>query len=83
MSIKIPDNTVNVVIKENDPDEGIAAAYAVKPRSDFAYHTLLGEKMYTYVTCSPNIDIGYAITTMSKFSTKLSTLYYSYLNDVA
>ena len=36
--------------------------------------------MYAYVTCCP--DIGYAITTMSKFSTKPSALHYHYLKQV-
>ena len=33
--------------------------------------------IYTYDTCHP--DIGYAITTISKFSTIFSALHYSYL----
>jgi len=37
--------------------------------------------MYAYVTCRP--DIGYAITTMSKFSTTPTLLHYQYLKHVA
>jgi len=37
--------------------------------------------MYAYVTCRP--DIGYAITTMSKFSTTPTFLHYQYLKHVA
>ena len=37
--------------------------------------------MYAYVTCRP--DIGYAITTMSKFLTKPSKLHYELLKGIA
>ena len=37
--------------------------------------------MYAYVTCRP--DIGYAITTMSKFSTKPSKYHYEFLKGIA
>ena len=43
--------------------------------------TLLGEMMYAYVTCRP--DISYVIKTMSKFSTKSSTKHYDYLRGIA
>ena len=36
--------------------------------------------MYAYVTCRP--DIGYAVTTLSKFSTFPTQYHYSYLQDV-
>ena len=36
--------------------------------------------MYAYVTCRPNI--GYAITTMSKFSTKPSAKHYELLRGI-
>ena len=37
--------------------------------------------MYAYVACRP--DIGYAVTTMSKFSTKPSAKHYDYLQGIA
>ena len=37
--------------------------------------------IYAYVTCGPNI--GYAITTMNKFSTKPSTSHYKLLKRIA
>ena len=37
--------------------------------------------MYIYITCRP--DIGYAITTLSKFSSKLSAIHYKLLRGVA
>ena len=67
--------------KNIGPLEGSKEAYALELKSGFSYRTLLGEMMYAYVTCRP--DIGYAITTLSKFSTKPSALHYSYLKSVA
>ena len=37
--------------------------------------------MYTYVTCCP--DIGYHVTTLSKFSTAPAAIHYSMLKNVA
>ena len=47
----------------------------------FGYCTLLGEMMYTYVICRPNI--GYALATVSKFTTMSYTLHYHYLKCIA
>ena len=47
----------------------------------FAYHTLLGELLYAYVTCWP--DIGYAVVTLSKFAATPSKLHYTTLKNVA
>ena len=49
--------------------------------SGFVYWTLLGEMMYAYVTCRSGI--AYAITKMSKFSTKPSAKHYYYLKGIA
>ena len=60
------------------PPDAISFLYTDSPAEDsdehaalvdkwkFSYRSLLGELMYAYVTCRP--DIGYAITTLSKFS---------------
>ena len=42
---------------------------------------LFWKKLYAYITCRP--DIGYAITTMSKFSTKPSKYHYELLKGIA
>ena len=42
---------------------------------------ILGELMYAYITCQP--DIGYAVTTLSKFSTSPSAYHYKLLKGVA
>ena len=52
--------------KEPGTKEGSPAHKALELKMAFTYCTLLGELMYAYITCCP--DIGYAITTLSKFS---------------
>ena len=41
----------------------------------------LGELLYAYVTCRP--DIGYAVTTLAKFSTHPHEIHYKYLKGIA
>ena len=60
---------------------GTVDAYKLELSQEFGYRTLLGEMMYVYVTCQP--DISYAITTMSKFSTKPSKSHYELLKGIA
>ena len=43
--------------------------------------TLLGEKVFAYVSCQA--DIGYAITLMSKYSSKPSVFHYKCLKGIA
>ena len=64
-------------IQKCGPDEGTIDTFKLEFSQGFGYHTLLGEMMYTYVICHPNI--GYTITTMSKFSTKPSKSHYKLL----
>ena len=47
----------------------------------FSYCTLIGEFMYAYITCGP--DISYAVTTLSKFSCAPSGYHYKLLKMVA
>ena len=46
----------------------------------FAYRTVLVELMFAYVCC--RLDIAYAVTTLSKFSTSPTRLHYTYLKGV-
>ena len=78
----LPVDTVQHIYKKTGPAEGTAEHHqALEEKYGFGYHTLLGEMMYPYVTCRS--DIGYAITTISKFSTTPSALHYVYLKHVA
>ena len=47
----------------------------------FGYRTLLGELLYAYVTCRP--DIGYAVIALSKFSTCPASYHFAMLKKVA
>ena len=62
------------------PAEGSAEHHRLEDKYGFAYRTLLGELMYAYVVCRP--DIGYAIITLSKFSTCPSDYHFAMLKKV-
>ena len=54
----------------------------LEKKKEFNYCTLLGELMYAYITCCP--DIGYAVTKLSKFSLAPTEYhYYTLLRGVA
>ena len=76
----LPDACLKNIYKEYGPDEGAVDAFKLELSQGFGYCTLLGEMMYAYVTCRPNI--GYAITTMSKFSTKPSKNHYELCKEL-
>ena len=60
--------------------KGSAEHHQLEDKYGFAYRTLLGELMYAYVTCRP--DIGYAVITLSKFSTCPSDYHFAMLKKV-
>ena len=47
----------------------------------FEYRTLLGELLYAYVTCRP--DIGYSTTTLSKFAAAPADIHFNMLKGIA
>ena len=63
------------------PDEGSPAAAILERKSGFSFRSLLGELMYAYVTCRPNI--GYHVTTLSKFAHAPDLVHYQALKNVA
>ena len=69
------------IFQKCGPDKGTIDAYKLELSQGFRYHTLLGEIIYVYVTCRP--DISYAIITMRKFSTKPSKLHDKLLKGIA
>jgi len=77
----MPDDSIHHMYKDVGPIEGIIEHQLLEKKSGFTYRTLLGEMMYAYVTCQP--DIGYDITTVSKFSLKPHAIHYAYLKGVA
>jgi len=60
--------------------EGSSEHQALEESQGFAYRTLLGEMMYAYVTCRP--DIGFAISTLSKFGSSPAACHYLQLKNV-
>ena len=77
----LPNAYLETIYKECGPDKVTVDAYKLELFQGFGYPTLLGKLIYSYVTCRP--DIGYAITTMSKFSTKPSKYNYELFKGIA
>jgi len=69
------------VYEQKGPLEGTSEHRELEDKAGFSYRTLLGEMMYAYVTCRP--DIGYAITLLSKFGSSPSAYHYNCLKNVA
>ena len=59
------------------PTEGTPEHHTLQTKFGFSYRTLLGELLYAYVTTRP--DLGYAITTLAKFSSTPGEVHYTYL----
>jgi hypothetical protein len=77
----IPADSIEQLFKDVGPPENTAAHKALESTRGFSYQTLLGELMYVYITCQP--DIGYAITSLSKFSSAPAVFHYKLLQGVA
>jgi len=54
---------------------------ALKAEQGFGYRSVLGEILFAYVLCRP--DIGYAVTTLAKFSMAPNALHYKSLKHLA
>ena len=67
--------------KDVGPSEGTPEHTALAAEHGFSFRTLLGELLYAYVVCRP--DIGYAVTMLSKFSTAPADIHYQMLKHVA
>ena len=80
-SIPMSTDCIERIYKKIGPKEGTAHHKALQDSVVFSYRTLLGEPMYAMITCCP--DIKYAVTTLSKFSTSLSTYHNKLLQSVA
>ena len=77
----IPERALDVIYQEHGPVEGSKEYKDLQKQAGFAYCTLHGELLYAYVTCRP--DIGFAVTTMAKFSHHPTLLHYKYLKSIA
>ena len=77
----LPTDCLSTLYAESGPTEGTQEHANLATAEGFSYRTLLGELLYAYVTCRP--DIGYAITTLSKFSVAPAKIHYTLLKGVA
>jgi len=63
------------------PVENAPEHKALEAEQGFGYQSVLGEMLFTYALCRP--DIGYAVTTLAKFSTAPNTLHHKSLKHLA
>ena len=77
----LPEKALDKIFDEDGPPEGSSEHKKLKELHGFPYRTLLGEILYAYNVCRP--DIGFAVSTMSKFSLAPSDLHFKYLKGVA
>ena len=63
------------------PKEGTREHELLQQKQKFSYRTLLGEMMFAYVSCRP--DIGYAITLLSKYGSNPTAFHYNCLKSIA
>ena len=75
-----PDSLKQIYTDGGDP-EGTAKYADLAADMGFGYRTLLGELLYAYITCRP--DIGYAVITLSKFSVASAKIHFVLLKNVA
>jgi hypothetical protein len=62
------------------PAEGTPAHKALEQEIGYSYRQVLGEIVYAYVLCRP--DIGYAVTFLSRFSTCPAREHYAALKNI-
>ena len=76
----LPDNTKSLMTVVG-PAEGTREAKDLESQVGYSYRQLLGELMYAYVVC--RLDIGHAVTMLSRFSTAPAREHYEALKHVA
>ena len=77
----MPERALDVIYRDQGLLEGSLEYQTSQKQAGFAYRTLLGELIYAYVTCRP--DIGFAVTTMAKYSQHPTLTHYKYLKGIA
>ena len=81
-TIPLRSNVLNQLAKEESgPREGTQEHCELQEKQGFSYWTLLGEMMFAYISCRP--DIGYAITLMSKYGSNPLSFHYHCLKSIA
>ena len=77
----LPPDSVKQMFKDIGPWENTPEFHALEKTAGFSYLTVLGKMMYAYITCRP--DIGYAVTTLSKFSSTPSSFHSVMFKNIA
>ena len=77
----MPSDCIEKIYSEEGFRENTPAHLALERHFGFGYRNLLGELMYIFISSRP--DIGYAVTTMSKFSTCPGKYHFTLLKGVA
>jgi hypothetical protein len=77
----LPHDSYNVLFTSVGPVEGSPEANALATEFGYTYRGLLGELMFPYVTT--RIDIGLALTVLSKFSTAPARIHFISLKRIA
>ena len=77
----LPLDCIKQMYSEEGHLKNTTAHLVLEKKKGFNYRTLLGELMYAYITCHPNI--GYAVTTLSKFSSVPTEYHLKLLKGVA
>jgi len=76
----LPPDCIASLYASVGPPESSPEHQALLARFGFSYRGLLGEILYAYVTCRP--DIGYAAITLSKFSSAPSEFHFAMLKKL-
>jgi hypothetical protein len=76
----LPLDAIPALYASPGPPEHTDAHQHLVDKFGFSYRGLLGELLYAYVTCRP--DIGYAVITLSKFAAAPSDFHFSMLKKV-
>ena len=74
--VPVPSDSIEQMYKESVPNKNTTYHKVLEETLGFSYCTLLGEVMYAYITCRP--DIGYAVTTLFKFFVLLLIIIINY-----
>ena len=76
----LPEKCLSYIFDECGPVKGTSEYKALQKQMGFAYHTLLGELLYAYVTYC--LDIGFASMLMAKIFANPAEKHYKHLKMI-
>ena len=77
----LPIDAIEKMYNDEGPVEGTPQHTLLAKKYGFKYRTLLGECMFCYTSCRP--DIGYSITALSQFSARSNDVHFQMLKGLA